>query len=194
MKTRHLVLLVAVGIAAWLAIFGDKTPDGGASAPADHAPMTTAHPEHSEQPASLRVDTGESRADKSASGSPDKRKPKADISILALRNRAELIGGASSGNGANLFASQSWTPPPAPVVVAPPPPPAAPALPFTYLGKKHEDTAWEVYLAHGDTTLIVHDQSTIEGAYRVDSIKPPVLTLTYLPLNQSQTLQIGDAD
>ncbi len=71
-----------------------------------------------------------------------------------------------------------------------PPPP----LPFTYLGKKFEDGAWEVYLARGERTIIARPQTVIEGGYRVDAIAPPNLSLTYLPLNKAQRLHIGGAD
>jgi hypothetical protein len=34
----------------------------------------------------------------------------------------------------------------------------------------------------------------IDATYRVDAIKPPVLTLMYLPLKLVQTIDIGSAD
>ena len=66
----------------------------------------------------------------------------------------------------------------------------------TYLGrrKKLEDAVWEVYLSKDDHTFIVREKSVVDTNYRVESIKPPTLTLTYLPLNQMQTLSIGGAD
>jgi hypothetical protein len=192
MKMRHLAMLAALLVAAWLALFGDKTPNGGASAAVDRS--TSAQKSSAQRDVATAAPGDVSGDALSHSSSGSGHKPKADITVLALRNRAELIGGASSSDGTSLFGAQSWTPPPLPVKALPPPAPTAPALPFTYLGKKREDTTWEVYLARGDTTLIVHDKSMIEGTYRVELIKPPSLTLTYLPLNQSQTLQIGDAD
>jgi hypothetical protein len=75
-----------------------------------------------------------------------------------------------------------------------PPTPTAPSLPFTYLGKKAADGNWEVYLARGDDTVIVHEQSVIDATYRVEEVKPPTMTLVYLPLKLSQTLDIGAAD
>jgi hypothetical protein len=41
---------------------------------------------------------------------------------------------------------------------------------------------------------VVRDKTVIDGTYRVDTIAPPVLTLTYLPLNQVQQLNIGVFD
>ena len=67
-------------------------------------------------------------------------------------------------------------------------------MPFTYIGKQQSAGRWEVYLARGDDTLIVHDQMLIDGTYRVDSIAPPNMTLVYLPLKLVQTLDIGSAD
>jgi hypothetical protein len=94
-----------------------------------------------------------------------------------------------------LFDSQTWTPPPPPPPKpAPPPPPVAPPLPFTVIGKKLEDEKWEVYLARGEQTFIAKEKGLLDNQYRVESIKPPTMTLTYLPLNQTQTLTIGGTD
>ena len=98
-----------------------------------------------------------------------------------------------------MFTSQSWTPPPPPppptsAKAEPPPPPEAPALPFTYLGKKLEAGNWEVFLARGEKTYIVRDKIVIDGTYRVESIKPPTLSVTYMPLNTLQELSIGGAE
>ena len=73
----------------------------------------------------------------------------------------------------------------------PPPPPMAPPLPFVYLGKVAADGAWEVFLSRADKTYIVRANTVIDGAYKVVTIAPPVMTLTYLPLNQVQQLNIG---
>ena len=43
----------------------------------------------------------------------------------------------------------------------------------------------------GDKTLIVKTGDIVDGVYRVDAIAPPVMTLTYLPLNQMQQMNIG---
>jgi hypothetical protein len=124
--------------------------------------------------------------------------------ILALVPRDVLIGDSDAAfgqgqNGAGPFAHQDWTPPPPPPPppqpAPPPPPPTAPPLPFTFIGKSVGDGAWEVYLARGDRTYVVREKgAVIDGTYRVESIAPPVLTLTYLPLNQVQQLNIGVFD
>lgn len=85
-------------------------------------------------------------------------------------------------------------PPPPTVAAAPaPPPPAprAPPLPFTYMGKllSGEDAA--IFLIHGDRNLIVREGDTIDSVYRIERIAESDITLTYLPLNQQQRLDIG---
>ncbi|WP_317203691.1 hypothetical protein, partial [Janthinobacterium sp.] len=120
----------------------------------------------------------------------------AEPAILALRPRAELLGEAGEfGADHAVFLGQDWTPPPPkPGPPPPPPPPSAPPLPFSYLGKAAADGSWEVFLARADKTYIVRGKTVIDGAYRVDAIAPPTMTLTYLPLNQVQQLNIGVSD
>ena len=37
-------------------------------------------------------------------------------------------------------------------------------------------------------------QDTLENIYRIEETKPPIMTLTYLPLQQRQTLPIGGVE
>ena len=192
MKPRHLALGAALLGAAALVLFGDRAPDDGvaeaAARPAAAAP-TAAVSATAPPPAAVLVPTADpQRAD------TGKRQP-----ILALVPRDVLIADNDSGfgqapNGA-VFGSQSWVPPPPPPPPAqaapPPPPPMAPPLPFTFIGKSVGDGVWEVYLARGDRTYTARTNEVIDGTYRVDAIAPPILRLTYLPLNQVQQLNIG---
>jgi hypothetical protein len=94
----------------------------------------------------------------------------------------------------DLFGAHSWNPPaPPPPPPLPTPPPTAPPVPYTFLGKKQEGDAWEVFLAKGEQTFVARMGSVMEGEWRIDGIAPPTLTLTYLPLGLPQTLSIGDA-
>ena len=92
-------------------------------------------------------------------------------------------------------------PPPPPVVlpppvvsVAPPPPPTAPPLPFTYLGKLNEEGKVTVFLSVRGRSYVVKAGDTVAQVYRIDEIKPPTLTMTYLPMKIQQTMQIGEAN
>lgn len=80
----------------------------------------------------------------------------------------------------DLFARRDWAPPPVAAAPPPAPPAAAPApaaAPFTYLGKRRDEQGWQVYLGRGELAFIVREGDPIEGGYRVESIKPPLLTL-----------------
>jgi hypothetical protein len=173
MKPRHIAMGAALVFAAGLLAFGDRSPQGEVA-------------EAVERPAAASVRTAPLARRAEAKPVPP---------IARLLPRETLIGdGKDSFNaGENtVFGRQDWTPPPPPPPKpAPPPPPTAPALPYTVIGKSLEDGKWEVYLASGQNTHIAHEGAVLEGAWRIDRIAPPLMTLTYLPLNQVQQLNIG---
>jgi len=175
MKPRHIALGAALLFAAGLLVFGDRSPSTEV-AEAVERPLPS-----SERPQPSRIAHAASA------------KPAPPIARLVPRET--LIGdGKDSFNAGDspLFGRQDWTPPPPPPPKpAPPPPPTAPPLPFTVIGKSLEEGKWEVYLASGQSTHIAHEGAVLEGAWRIDRIAPPLMTLTYLPLNQIQQLNIG---
>lgn len=113
--------------------------------------------------------------------------PGADLRIGTLARRP------SDAPVKDLFGARNWqSPPPAPALRQDPPPPSAPALPFVYLGKMIYDGATTVFLGSQDRTYTVKVGDVIDGNYRIDGIKGPLLTLNYLPLDTQQTMHIGD--
>lgn len=190
MNRRHIVMGIAVVGAAALVVFGDNTPDSGVAEAIERKSPVVA----SATPA--QIAPGAARVSREVREVIEAR----EVAILRLVPRAILIGEGDEAMGrpADVFGRQDWTPPPPPpprqAAPAPPPPPVAPPLPFIYLGKAAENGRWEVFLAIGDKTYVVHDKMVIDGMYRVDAIAPPNLTLTYLPLNQVQQLNIGVLD
>jgi hypothetical protein len=177
MKPRHLAMGVALLVAGGLVVFGDRTPDTGVAEPVERA----------------------ARAPAVATAAVPAAKPGADSVILRLLPREALVGDMDA-DGTGLFNSQNWNPPPPPQAAVqaqadlPPPQPVAPPLPFKLIGKSVGSGVYEVYLARGDQVYLVREKSTIDGTYRVDRIVPPMLTLTYLPLNEVQQLNIGVFD
>jgi len=179
MKPRHIAMALALALAAGLVVFDDNTPEDAVAEPVERAQAVSATPR-------VRPNAGKDAAP----------------TILRLLPRETLIGGddrfGQDGEGKPVFGRQDWTPPPPPPPPAqpapPPPPPSAPPLPFTYVGKALQEGRWEVFLARGERSYLVREAAVIDGTYRVDAIKPPVLTLTYLPLNQVQQLNIGVFD
>jgi hypothetical protein len=175
-KRSHGLMAVGLIISAWLAIFGDKTPSDRTAEPA---------------PRQSSAGTPPPAARNTAVKSLDKRKH--PVAILALQSRATLIG-RNETQSPEIFAGAVAPPPPAPVEDVPALAPTLPPLPFTYLGKKYENAKWEVYLAIGDQTYFAREGSVIEQIYAVNSIRPPTMTFTFLPMKKMQTLTIGGAD
>jgi hypothetical protein len=177
MKPRHIAMGAALLLAAGLLVFGDRSPQGEVA-------------EAVERPLPAPARATPARAMSTAASKPVPP-------IARLVPRETLIGdGKDSFNAAEgaqgaLFGRHDWTPPPPPPKPAPPPPPSAPPLPFTVIGKSLEDGKWEVYLASGERTHIAHEGAVLDGAWRIERIAPPLMTLTYLPLNQVQQLNIG---
>lgn len=165
---RMAVLLAVLALSGALVLFSTPPKGGGevvqAAARAD-APRAAAQP----------------RADKPAAEAEP-------VMILAIRPRVRATAPADA------FALNNWNPPPPPpppAALAPPPKPAAPPLPFTLLGRKLEDGSWLVFLGQQDRTYVVRAQDVIDGTYRVESIDPPAIVFTYIPLNERQVLAIG---
>jgi len=76
-------------------------------------------------------------------------------------------------------------------LAVPPPPPQAPPLPFTYMGRLSEDRDTTVFLTLGDRNLVVKPGDTIDNTYKLEEVGESAIVLTYLPMNQRQTLPIG---
>ena len=190
MSARRLILLALLVLAAWLALFGDKTPnDRNDSEVVAALPARTAGG-WSDDASNVR------RADRPPPGSRALPGPaSASLEVAALIPRQQLISAAADGHQSrDLFPPLSWTPPPPlPEKSASPPLPMAPPVPFVYLGKKMEGGQWEAYLGVGEQVFIVREGMTLAGTYKVKAVSPPTLTLIYLPLKQSQTIPIGES-
>ena len=173
-----LPLLALVG---WLAMFGDKSPVGGDGA----LSLPTR--------ASIPV---QSTAIPVAVGNTGAVLPAQTLEPVLARNeliaKAQDAGGNKRAPARDLFSVRNWNPPPPPTPVVVPVP-VAPPMPFSFLGKKLENDAWEIYLARGEQTFIVRTGQVLDGVWRVDKVAPPNLAFTYLPLGQAQTLLIGDS-
>lgn len=93
-----------------------------------------------------------------------------------------------------LFPADQWTPAVKTVAAqadTPPPPPQAPPLPFKVLGRYVEEGRVNVFLQYNDQNLVVQVGDLIAGLYKVESLNGSVLTLLYIPLNQTQSLDVG---
>lgn len=175
--------LPVLGVAAWLAVFGDKTPVVTEASPAKAGSRGFATPQ-------VNPKAPLNKLAPAALTTPFKGEP----SLVPLIPRQELILGTAGRTPAkrDLFASGSWSPPV--TIAASPPtiPSGPPPLPFIFLGKKNEGSTWEVYLGRGEDSFIARQGMVIDGIYRIDAIDPPTLRLSYLPLGHAQSMAIGD--
>lgn len=100
---------------------------------------------------------------------------------------------------AAAFDVPKWLPQSAPQPIVAPLPPREelplqlPALPFTVLGQYLEDEQLVVFLQHEGRSLIARAGDTLAEAYKVESTDKGMMVFRYLPLNQTQTLELGAA-
>jgi len=115
------------------------------------------------------------------------------VQSTLLKDREDLLSSILNRKSASsLFQSHTWVVPvKKPVVSEVPIVPTAPPLPFRYLGKQKTGGEVKVFLAEGEKTWVVQDRTPIGSQYQVESIRPPKLTLIYLPLNTRQEIAIG---
>lgn len=182
--------------AGWLALFGDKAPTGAVTVsaqaprlnPASRGPIALLNPDSGPKITSASPIESMSRS------LADQPSPVGGaLESVIPREQLILKTSAKGNDGRDLFASGGWQPPVPIFKPSPLPAPTAPPLPFTFLGKKLEGGAWEVFLVRGEQSFVVRSGTLIENIYRVEAIMPPTLSMTYLPLSEKQTLAIGDS-
>lgn len=175
MSLRTWLLLLALGVTVGLSVLGpDEEGDGLAEAVVRPA----------------------SKAGVSARGAD--QRAGSETALTALKPRAapyksvdEALATELAEKEPPIFHAQSWNPPP-PKVVAKVEPPKAPPWPYAYLGQQSSQGEWWVYLTLGEETRAVKQDQVLDGKYRIDRIEPPNLQVTYLPLKEVQTVNIGD--
>jgi len=127
-----------------------------------------------------------SRATPAAQGAPE---------APSLPTRSKIAGSADK----DPFAARGWLPPPPPplpvsaIEAAPAlaPPPTAPPVPFRFVGLIEEKSAKPAaFIAKGDALFVVHVGDVVENTYRVESFDSAQVVVTYLPLQQRQTIEV----
>ncbi|MBK4735820.1 hypothetical protein [Noviherbaspirillum pedocola] len=98
---------------------------------------------------------------------------------------------------ADPFAATSWLPPtppsPPPAKAPPPAPPSAPPLPFRFVGLLEDQARPTAFLSRGDALHVVSAGQVLDDVYRIESVTPTEIVITYLPLRQRQTLPVSGA-
>jgi len=91
------------------------------------------------------------------------------------------------------FQPMAWYVPPRPQA-ARPPRPQAPPVPYKYFGKMLEGDVPHAFLHQGDRVIVVEVGDVLANNYRVESIAPETVSLTYLPLGTRQTVLFGESE
>lgn len=115
----------------------------------------------------------------------------ASVAVAPAKPASATASSPSASEGA-AFEARSWTPAPtAPAPASVSDLPQAPALPFAVLGMQETQSGVEVFLGRGDQVFLARPGAVLGSDYRVETIEGKVLTLTYLPLGQRQSMGFG---
>lgn len=105
----------------------------------------------------------------------------------------------------NVFAKQSWAPEaPKKVMLEPAQaqqvaqqasaPSGPPALPFQFLGRFTDEGKTAYFLQLDGQNVVARPGEKINDSYLLDSVNGDTMNFVYLPLNQKQTLVVGDTN
>jgi hypothetical protein len=173
MTSKRMGVLLALLVLSLVAAVSDWSPAGGSSADDDLAVQRV-------RPAAPV-----------ATATPATAPPAAAQSELQKKALSAAAPRASAAVEAKLFAVRDWRPKPElPKPVAPKPPP----LRLKFLGKTIEGDVVTVFLDDGTRTLLVRAGDRIGTTYRIETVSPTSMTLTYIPLNEPQRLNFGSAN
>lgn len=192
-RKRLGLLLLVLAVAGALVLTDERAPEvvGAVSrAPSASPPMAVAKAAPNTMPGTSPSMPGAGDAGPAlALRGTTELSPTIDASmIMAINERRR--GRAA----ADPFAVRSWNPPPVAAKPLPPPAPVPPAFTFTVLGKQFIDGRWEVFLGQRERTLIVKEGDAIDGAFKVERIAPPTMTLEVLRFAARQPVPIGAPD
>jgi len=128
------------------------------------------------------------------------RNPAGGNSLVRSEDGGRVLGIRSRTPDEELapaFVTHSWSPPASKAVITPKveaPAPVAPPLPFKFMGRYVDGGQIMVFLLQGDRSVVTKVGDVIDGIYQVDDINGGAMTFIYLPLEQKQTLALGDSN
>ena len=64
-------------------------------------------------------------------------------------------------------------------------------MPFSFVGMLGDQAKPTAFLARNEALLLVTAGDTLDGTYHVDTVSAREIVLTYLPLNQRQSISIS---
>ncbi|NRR32270.1 hypothetical protein HSX11_19010 [Oxalobacteraceae bacterium] len=194
------LVLGAAAVATLLAAYFAPDQDGGVVGPA--GATTREHAEAAPPAAALAEAAGSAGAD--AAGGSAATQPPAGAATVAVAADLQIHPRVPDDELGNVFAKQSWqpeTPKKVMLDAAPQSQPSAkqaaasaPPLPFQFLGRFAEDGKAAYFLQIDGRNVVARAGEKIDDSYVLDSVSGDTLNFTYLPLNQKQTLVVGDTN
>lgn len=182
-------LLACLAVTGYVALQPDTAED--LAAPRERRPAAPGAP--GAQDARHGGATALARADRTTVGARDQDQDKDRKGLLADLSAWQ----ASRTQGAlpppDALSRQAWAsqqpppPPPAPAEAAEPAMPVAPPFPYAWVGR-YLDPLPRAIIAGPMGTWVKASGDVLEGQWRIDAIDERHMTLTYLPLRQSQTV------
>ncbi|MES2089039.1 MAG: hypothetical protein V4532_03515 [Pseudomonadota bacterium] len=177
-------LAVALALTAWVALQGDDT-----------AVEPVRRDEGSGRRSEAKTTKTPAPSRRASSSSMAAKDPKADgataqalvQSVMQWQQRASLSPWPDGAVNHPWASQLPPAPPPTVLVAAPPPPPMAPPFPHAWVGR-FNDEAHRAIVSSADATWVVAEGDVIESQWRIDQIQERQMTLTYLPLQQRQTI------
>jgi hypothetical protein len=135
--------------------------------------------------------------------SPRTAAPAVSVSAPTETNASRLPSGlperqSLSGGRTDVFAAAPWAQPPAPPKPSRAPVQesasagvSAPPVPYRFVGTVKHGGEVVYALAKGDSVLPINEGDTLEGIYYVEAIKPQMVTLVYIPLEERTMLVLA---
>lgn len=184
------VLLAVLALAGFLAL--QPAPDDDLSVARTDRPERSAPGQVPSQVRQERnaLPTGQRAqpASRSASMPTPQQARELTLWAAAWQRRSAEPWPAAPADARWSWASQQPPPPPPPPVQEAAAP-MAPAFPYAWVGRYVDDTPRAV-IAGPNRTWVLRQGDEIEGQWRVGAVAERQLTVTYLPLNQDQTVAL----
>ncbi|MBC3874897.1 hypothetical protein [Undibacterium flavidum] len=185
MTLRLKILLAITAITAWFAFVTEN-------------PSAIATPSFPDKVANKVINTSDIKMSNDETSAKKTDQINGSMALPHLIPRSQLIASQTNKETiVDLFKAANWIPAPPPVspvvITIAPPQAVAPPLDFRFIGKAIIDGQLNIFLARQEKTLVVKEGQSIDANYKVGKIQPPTMELIYLPLNEIQTLIIGNA-
>lgn len=180
-KRRLMTLLPILLLAAWLAVFGDKTPSGAnvqnVTTPVVRAQTTSMA---TSAPANAETDRGRQGASSQDDAQISRLLSRANPGKPENTPQVDLFPGPAQENAAEVEKDSEDEDQP-----------AAPQQPFALIGRMFESDRWVAFLERNGQTHVAQVGSFIDG-YHVDSISAKEIRLTQLANKSTYLIPLVD--